>query len=126
MLEALREEVLRDQGAWGGTLVLRAFHWATLHASAQSLWWQLCYRWILLTGWLMASAPLGLALMPQRWRVRQCRDEFSAMQHRAGTPRRVLGLLLGTGLLLMWPAPLPAGWVAGWAGGVWLGVALIL
>jgi hypothetical protein len=126
MLEALSEEVLRDQGAWGGTLVLRALHWATLHAVARGLWWQLSYRWVLLAGWTLAASPLGLALMMQRWRVRQRRDEVSAMQHRARTLWRVLGLLLGTGLLLMWPAPLPAGCVAGWAGGVWLGVVLML
>jgi hypothetical protein len=126
MLEALGEEVLRDQGAWGGTLVLHALHWAALHAEARSLGWQLCYRWALLAGWILAAVPLGLALMLQRWQARRRRDAFLAMQHWAGHPWRVLGLLLGTGLLLTWPAPLPAGWVAGWAGAVWLGVVLML
>ena len=126
MLQALGDEVLRDQGAWGGTLVLRALHWSALHARSGTLWWQTCYRGIMLTGWIVAAAPLGITMMVQRWRARWRRDAFAAMQHRAGMPWRILGLLLGTGLLLLWPAPLPAGWVAAWAGGVWLGLALML
>lgn len=126
MLDALSEEVLRHQGAWGGTLVLRALHWATLHAGSRGLLWQLCYRLALLAGWFMAVGPLGLALARERWRVRQRRDDYAVMQHHARAGWRVLGLLLGTGVLLLWPAPLPAGWVSCWAGGVWLGLVLML
>ncbi|NDU91629.1 MAG: hypothetical protein G3I10_03315 [Ferrovum sp.] len=126
MLDTLSEEVLNHQIAWGGTLVLRALHWATLHAGVRDLLWQVCYRWVLLAGWVVATGPLGFAFALQRWRVRQRRDDYSAMQHRARAGWRVLGLLLGTGVLLLWPAPLIAGWVPGWAGGLWLGLVLML
>ena len=126
MLDALSVEVLHQQGAWGGTLVLRALHWAALHAGARGLLWQLCYRWAILAGWVMAAGPLGLAFAYERWRVRQRRDDYAVMQHRARAGWRVLGLVLGTGVMLLWPAPLPAGWVVGWAGGVWLGLVLML
>ncbi len=126
MLQALGEEVLRDQGAWGGTLVRYALHWANAHAGARGLLWQVAYRGIVLAGWSLAAAPLGFTLAQQRRQSRQRRDDLSAMQHRARRGGIVLGGVSGTVLLLFWPAPLSPAWVPGWAGGIWLGLCWML
>ncbi|MDE2258707.1 MAG: hypothetical protein KGK17_00045 [Betaproteobacteria bacterium] len=119
-LVPLSGEVLRDQVAWGGTLVIRALDWASAQSDSPGLEWQAAYRLAVLGGWLIAALPIGMALALHRVRLRQHRDDLTALQHRGRAGWQVLGLLVGTVLILIWPAPLAPGFKPVWAGWVLL------